>query len=105
MALAWRERRAAAPPVDVPMLAAAGSWPLLAGALCVYLVLSGPLVLIPQVLTGRGGSVVHAGLPPFALPAGVRAGRRGRRRIRPARCWTGAAARTAGCWLPAAPPR
>ena len=34
VALAWRERRAAAPLVDVPMLAATGSWPLLAGALC-----------------------------------------------------------------------
>ena len=62
VALAWRERRAAAPLVDVPMLAATGSWPLLAGALCACLVLFGPLVLIPQVLTGHGGSVVHAGL-------------------------------------------
>ena len=69
-ALAWRERRAAAPLVDLPMLAATGSWPLLAGALCAYLVLSGPLVLIPQVLTGHGGSVVHAGLLLSALPAG-----------------------------------
>ena len=56
------ERGAAAPLVDLKMLAATGSWPLLAGALCAYLVLSGPLVLIPQVLTVRGGSVVHAGL-------------------------------------------
>ena len=64
------ERRAAAPLVDLKMLAATGSWPLLAGALCAYLVLSGPLVLIPQVLTARGGSVVHAGLLLSALPAG-----------------------------------
>ena len=68
--LAWWERRAAAPLVDVPMLAATGTWPLLAGALCAYLVLFGPLVLLPQVLTAHGGSVVHAGLLLTALPAG-----------------------------------
>ena len=51
-------------------VAAAGSWLLLAGAPCACLVLSGPLVLIPQVPTGRGGSVVHAGLLLTALPAG-----------------------------------
>jgi len=68
--LAWWERRAAAPLADLPMLAATGTWPLLAGALCAYLVLFGPLVLIPQVLTAHGGSVVHAGLLLSALPAG-----------------------------------
>ena len=67
VALAWWERRAAPPLVDVPILAATGSWLLLAGAVCAYLVLFGPLVLIPQILTGHGGSVVHAGL---LLPAG-----------------------------------
>ena len=41
LALAWRERRAAAPLVDVPMLAVTGSRLLLAGALCAYLVLFG----------------------------------------------------------------
>src|ERR1700722_19380371 len=64
------ERGAAAPLVDLKMLAANGTWPLLAGALCAYLVLFGPLVLIPQVLTAHGGSVVHAGLLLAALPAG-----------------------------------
>ena len=68
--LLWWERRTAAPLVDVPMLAASGTGPLLAGALCAYLVLFGPLVLIPQVLTAHGGSVVHAGLLLSALPAG-----------------------------------
>jgi MFS family permease len=68
--LVWWERRAAAPLVDLGMLAASGTGPLLAGALCAYLVLFGPLVLIPQVLTARGGSVVHAGLLLAALPAG-----------------------------------
>jgi len=68
--LVWWERRAAAPLVDLRMLAATGTWPPLAGALCAYLVLFGPLVLIPQVLTAHGGSVVHAGLLLSALPAG-----------------------------------
>ncbi len=68
--LVWWERRAAAPLVDLRMLAASGTGPLLAGALCAYLVLFGPLVLIPQVLTAHGGSVVHAGLLLSALPAG-----------------------------------
>ena len=68
--LAWWERRVAAPLVDLPVLAATGTWPLLAGALCAYLVLFGPLVLIPQVLTAHGGSVVHTGLLLSALPAG-----------------------------------
>ena len=68
--LVWWERRATAPLVDVAMLAASGIWPLLAGALCAYLVLFGPLVLIPQVLTAHGGSVVRAGLLLTALPAG-----------------------------------
>ena len=68
--LAWWERRAGTPLVDLRMLAATGTWPLLAGALCAYLVLFGPLVLIPQILTAHGGSVVHAGLLLSALPAG-----------------------------------
>ncbi len=68
--LVWWERRAAAPLVDLKMLAANGTWPLLAGALCAYLVLFGPLMLIPQVLTAHGGSVVHAGLLLAALPPG-----------------------------------
>jgi hypothetical protein len=68
--LVWQERRTAAPLIDPPVLAASGIAPLLAGALCAYLVLFGPLVLIPQVLTCHGGSVVRAGLTLAALPAG-----------------------------------
>ena len=67
------------------MLAATGRWPLLAGALRACLVLSGPLVLIPQVLTGRGGSVVHAGLLLSALPAGFGLAAVAGERILPAR--------------------
>ena len=67
------------------MLAATGTWPLLAGALCAYLVLFGPLVLIPQVLTAHGGSVVHGGAAAHRAARRVRAGRGGRRAILPAR--------------------
>jgi EmrB/QacA subfamily drug resistance transporter len=101
-ALVWWERRAAAPLIDVPMLTAAGTWPLLAGALCAYLVLFGPLVLIPQVLTAHGGSVVHAGLLLSALPAGFGLAAAAGEKIVPARwpdrrrCLTGALL-AAGC--------
>ncbi len=64
------ERRTHAPLIDLPVLAASGIAPLLAGALCAYLVLFGPLVLIPQVLTAHNGSVLRAGLLLSALPAG-----------------------------------
>ena len=40
------------------------------GALCAYLVLFGPLVLFPQVITARGGSAESAGLLLTALPCG-----------------------------------
>jgi MFS family permease len=83
--LIWQERRAAAPLIDLPMLAASGIWPLLAGALCAYLVLFGPLVLIPQVLTGHGGSVVRAGLVLTALPAGFGLAAVAAERVLPAR--------------------
>lgn len=44
--------------------------PALLGALCAYLVLFGPLVLFPQVISARGGSAAAAGLLLTALPAG-----------------------------------
>jgi MFS family permease len=67
--LRW-ERHAPIPLIDLPVLAASGIAPLLAGAMCAYLVLFGPLVLMPQVLTAHGGSVIRAGLMLIALPAG-----------------------------------
>ena len=82
----WRERRAAAPLIDLPVLAASGTAPLLAGALCAYLVLFGPLVLFPQVLTAHGGSVARAGLMLTALPAGFGLAAVAGERILPA-CW------------------
>jgi MFS family permease len=64
------ERRAADPLLDLPMLASSGLGPALAGAMFGYLVLFGPLVLIPQVLSAHGDSALRAGLMLAALPAG-----------------------------------
>jgi MFS family permease len=69
-ALVRHSRRAAAPLLDLRALATAGTGPALGGALCAYLVLFGPLVLFPQVVSARGGSAASAGLLLTALPAG-----------------------------------
>ena len=69
-ALLRHERRAAAPLLDLRAMAAAGTGAALLGALCAYLVLFGPLVLFPQVVTAQGGSAESAGLLLTALPAG-----------------------------------
>ncbi len=67
----WRrERRARCPLVDLSLLRAPAVSAGLGGALCGYLVLFGPLALIPQVLTSRGIGEAHAGLLLTALPAG-----------------------------------
>ena len=68
--LIWWERRSPAPLIDLPLLAASGTAPALGGALCAYLVLFGPLVLLPQALAVHGGSALRAGLLLTALPAG-----------------------------------
>ena len=68
--LIWWERRSAAPLVDLRLLAAAGIAPALGGALCAYLVLFGPLVLLPQTLAAHGEGALRAGLLLTALPAG-----------------------------------
>jgi MFS family permease len=69
-ALLRHERRVAAPMLDLRAMAAAGTGAALLGALCAYLVLFGPLVLFPQVVTAQGGSAESAGLLLTALPAG-----------------------------------
>jgi MFS family permease len=69
-ALLRHERRSAAPLFDLRAMAAAGTGAALLGALCAYLVLFGPLVLFPQVVSARGGSAESAGLLLTALPAG-----------------------------------
>jgi MFS family permease len=67
----WRqERRSAAPLLNLPSLAASGTMRALGGALCSYLVLFGPLVLFPQVVSAEGGSALAAGLLLTSLPAG-----------------------------------
>jgi len=69
-ALIRRERRATAPMLDLRAMAASGTGSALLGALCAYLVLFGPLVLFPQVISAQGGSAESAGLLLAALPAG-----------------------------------
>jgi MFS family permease len=69
-ALLRHERRVAAPLLDLRAMAASGTGAALLGALCAYLVLFGPLVLFPQVVSAQGGSAESAGLLLTALPAG-----------------------------------
>ena len=101
-ALLRHERRVAAPLLDLRAMAAAGTGSALLGALCAYLVLFGPLVLFPQVVSAQGGSAESAGLLLTALPAGFglaaavadkllpRAGRTGAAASSAARSWPGA---------------
>ncbi|MBP2708238.1 MFS transporter [Microbispora sp. RL4-1S] len=65
-----RERRAAAPLIPPAVMGDIAVTRGLAGALCGYLVLFGPLVLVPQVLLTTGLSEPHAGAVLSALPAG-----------------------------------
>lgn len=69
-----RQRRAPSPLLDLGLLRVRAVSAGLAGALGAYLVLFGPLVLVPIVLTGRGSSELLAGLVLTALPAGFGAG-------------------------------
>jgi MFS family permease len=68
--LARWERRAASPLIDVAMVTGAGRAAGLAGALCAYMVLFGPLVFFPQVMHALGDSPARTGLIMAALPAG-----------------------------------
>jgi EmrB/QacA subfamily drug resistance transporter len=65
-----REHHTPTPLLDLDLLATPTITAGLLGALCAYLVLFGPLVLIPLVLTATGSSALHAGLVLSALPAG-----------------------------------
>lgn len=82
---AVRERRAPAPLVDLALLRTRAVSTGLAGALCGYLVLFGPLALVPQVLTAKGASETYAGLVLTALPAGFALAALGADRLLPAR--------------------
>ena len=64
------ERRAAAPLLDFAAMARLGIGRGLGGALGAYLVLFGPLVLFPQLVTAAGGSALAAGLLLTTLPVG-----------------------------------
>jgi EmrB/QacA subfamily drug resistance transporter len=84
--LIWWERRSAAPLIDLRLLAAAGIAPALGGALCAYMVLFGPLVLLPQTLAAQGDGALRAGLLLTALPAGFGLAAVAAERLLPA-CW------------------
>ncbi|MFJ4513456.1 MFS transporter [Streptomyces sp. NPDC088816] len=93
---ARRQRRIAAPLLDLALLRVRAVTFGLVGALSGYLVLFGPLVLVPVVLTARGASELTAGLVLTALPAGFALGATGGDRLLPrslsdrGRCLTGA---------------
>ncbi|WP_433177564.1 MFS transporter [Actinoallomurus sp. CA-150999] len=77
-----RERRARFPLIDPALLRAPGVATGLFGALCGYLVLFGPLALMPQILPG---GAAHAGLVLTALPVGFAIAALGTDRILPRR--------------------
>ncbi len=97
-----RQRRTAAPLLDLALLRVRAVASGLLGALSGYLVLFGPLVLVPVVLTARGTSELTAGLVLTALPAGFALAATGGDRLLPGgladrgRCLAGAAVFTVG---------
>lgn len=93
--LVWWERRASSPLIDLPMMAAGGMAHLLAGALCAYMVLFGPLVLFPQLLSARGDSPMQIGLILTALPSGFGLAAIAAERFLPA-AWSNRRRRAAG---------
>ena len=106
------ERRAASPLVDLPLLTGGGLAAGLSGALCAYMVLFGPLVLFPQLMSAHGDSPLRTGLILAALPAGFGLAAVAAERVLPAhwpngsRCAAGgmlAAGCAAGLAIPASP--
>jgi MFS family permease len=67
---AIRQQRARDPLISPALVRSRGTPAGLIGALCGYLALFGPLVLIPQVLTGPAGSEAGTGVMLSALPFG-----------------------------------
>ncbi len=98
-----RQRRAASPMLDLALLRLPAVAHGLVGALGGYLVLFGPLVLVPVAVIAAGGSALSAGVVLTALPAGFALAATGADRVLPhgmgdrARCLLGAAVLTAGC--------
>jgi MFS family permease len=85
--VAW-QRRSEHPLVAPALVQAPGVVPGLAGALAGYLVLFGPLVLVPVALQARGASAWTAGLVLTSLPVGFALAALLAERVLPAR-WTG----------------
>ncbi|MCA1221985.1 MFS transporter [Streptomyces sp. 8L] len=91
-----RQRRTAAPLLDLDLLRVRAVASGLVGALSGYLVLFGPLVLVPVLLTARGSSELTAGTVLTALPAGFALAATGGDRLLPraltdrGRCLVGA---------------
>ncbi|MDT8913378.1 MFS transporter [Amycolatopsis sp. PS_44_ISF1] len=96
---AWREARASSPVVRLSVLRPRAVSLGLVGAMCGYLVLFGPLTLLPQL----GGAQGSAGLVLTALPAGFAVAALAADRVLPpavgtrARSVLGAAVAVAGC--------
>jgi MFS family permease len=65
-----RQARCPSPLIDLALLRERRLGPGLFGGLCGYLVLFGPLVLVPAALAHRGGSPLDTGLVLTALPLG-----------------------------------
>jgi MFS family permease len=82
-----RQRHAAAPLIQLALLRNRAVSTGLVGALCGYLVLFGPLVLVPVVLTDGGASELYAGLVLTALPTGFALAVVGAERVLP-HSWT-----------------
>ncbi|MET7378376.1 MFS transporter [Streptomyces sp. NPDC005526] len=94
--LMWWQQRAAAPLLDLALLRVRAVAFGLVGALSGYLVLFGPLVLVPVVLASQGSSDLTAGLVLTALPTGFALAATGGDRLLPhdlpdrSRCVSGA---------------
>ncbi|MFB7506637.1 MFS transporter [Streptomyces broussonetiae] len=92
-----RQRRTPVPLLDLALLRVRAVSSGLAAALCGYLVLFGPLVLVPQIVVRAGGSELLAGAVLTALPAGFALAAAGADRVLPravsdrARCLLGVA--------------
>lgn len=71
--LVARQGRIAEPLIATAVIRAPGLLADLLGAMCGYLVLFGPLVLVPVMFEARGDSAFAAGLVLTALPAGFAA--------------------------------
>lgn len=83
VAFVVRQRRAPVPLLDLGLLRLPAVAPGLLGALSGYLVLFGPLVLVPVVLVRAGSSEVLTGVVVSALPAGFAAAATGAERVLP----------------------